>query len=242
MFIGDSLTDRGIYIAGIMQDSNNGITPIGTLQDSVEIDETTYTFYDEGRSGWQTDKYVSAASYNGFTNAFYNPSTETFDFSYYVTNNSFSDIDAVCILLGTNDLADININYNNPIQNIATMIDSIHDYDNSIKIILCLTPQGAMQSGWGNTNGRTGSADGFDYRAKTLVEKMIDTFANQTNVYLCPVYGIINSELDFPSEEVAESDRNPTLIRRETDNVHPNTYGYLKIADIIFGTMCGAFN
>jgi hypothetical protein len=241
VFIGDSLTDRAIYIAGVIENSENGVTSVGTISDTVELDGITYNILDEGRSGWHTTNYISSASYNGFTNAFYNPISETFDFSYYISNNSIGAVEAVCILLGTNDLSMSNIDYDASIANIQAMISSIHSYDSSIKVILGLTPQGALQSGWGNSNGRTGSATWFDYRAKTLVNKMIDAFSNASNIYLAPVYVNLSAVYDFPNSEVAESDRNPTLVVRETDNVHPNTYGYLKIADTIYGTLCGAF-
>lgn len=107
----------------------------------------------EGRSGWSAAGYCRTAESGGVTNAFYNPLTEGFDFSYYMTNQNYESVDFVVIQLGINDL------YNEPlysakaridtlIADMTTIINSIHAFNPDQKIILNLpTPCTAKTTG-----------------------------------------------------------------------------------------------
>ena len=95
LFLGDSYTASG-YIQKWFYDNNTGnVTLYGT--------QGTAPYLHEGRSGWSVNDYFSA-SRSGVTNPFYNPTSQTFDFSYYMSNNpSFNDVNVVNILLGRNN-------------------------------------------------------------------------------------------------------------------------------------------
>lgn len=244
VFIGDSLTDRGYYEAEIQENlSNKGITTVGTLVDNVTIGDKTITTHNEGRSGWSAYNYLNSENYNGFNNAFYNPSSKTFDFSYYVNHNGYSNIDCVVITLGTNDIAgldNINGDFVGVVNNIKAMVNSIHAYNSNIKVIVSLTTPGAEQDGWGKSGGRTGSACAFNFREKKLVRLLIDEFdGKHANVFVSPNYIGVDTHRDFPTVSEKASNRNSEIISRQIDNVHPTLEGYLKIADVIWGTMQG---
>lgn len=87
------------------------------------------------------------------TNAFYNPSTEGFDFSYYMTNQDYSSVDFVIIQLGINDLYNESLyaakaRIDTLIADMTTIINSIHTFNPDQKIILNLpTPCTAKTTG-----------------------------------------------------------------------------------------------
>ena len=99
MYIGDSNTASGTYVDELVSlfasDSGGStLTTVGTLTTSGGNKH-------EGRGGWTTDKYLTTASYNSATNAFWNGSA--FDFTYYMTNTGVARPDFVITQLGTND-------------------------------------------------------------------------------------------------------------------------------------------
>lgn len=148
MIIGDStVVNNGMTkkMLSYFSDAGKTITLIGTLGSNGN--------FNEGRAGWKATDYLTNRSYGGVVNPFYNPSTGTFDFSYYMANQGYSAPDFVVLQLGINDLY---YSYSNAIEStwlaIQTMIDSIINYDTSIKILLNLpTPPNADQSKLSNT-------------------------------------------------------------------------------------------
>lgn len=99
----------------------------------------------EGRSGWSAKNYCIDAEKGGVTNAFFNPTTEKFDFSYYMTNQGYSAVDFVVIQLGINDLYGMDFDFANAQATIEEtagyvieMIDSILAFNPSQKILLNL--------------------------------------------------------------------------------------------------------
>lgn len=245
IFIGDSLTDRGIFVAEIQHNLSNGrIQSIGTITDTVLIDGEYLTISNEGRSGWGVKTYVKKESSGNFTNAFWNPLTEKFDFSFYMSDNGFSDVDYVVITLGTNDVANLqDTDYEVVISSFAEIIESIHTYDSSIIVVISLTTPCATNDSWAfGQSGHTVSANRFTYYQMKLVSLLIENFSDTENVILSPTYGCLDTLHDFPTREEAVSARNPLLVTRQTDNVHPSIYGYLKMADCIYSTMLSAFN
>lgn len=233
IFIGDSLTDDGYYPCEIQGHlSNGGITSIGTRSDTREIDGDTITASNEGRGGWTSSNYMNDASVGGVDNAFFNPTTETFDFSYYMSQNSFSDVDVVSIYLGTNADSSFDVT----LSNLDAMIDSIHKYSSSIKVIICLYHQVANQSGCGNHNGLQVSKEmSIDRMQKNQV--LISRYENNPdypNVHIAELNFSVDGNNDYAKVTQPLSARNPETIVRLNNNVHPNVYGYLKIADVLY--------
>ena len=130
--IGDSTVDSDTMTADLLSyfaSKSKTLTLLGTLG--------TGDNKNEGRSGWKASDYLTGKTYGGVTNPFYNPSTQTFDFDYYMTNQGYSTPSFVIIQLGINDLAAA-ASKENIWSCIQTMIDSVLDYDASIKILLNL--------------------------------------------------------------------------------------------------------
>lgn len=117
----------------------------------------------EGRAGWRLTDFLNKTEtvegeiYNNTLNPFKNPSTNEFDFEYYMTHNNFNDVDLdfVIIQLGTNDIGGYsfqdevqfyNPNYRTEYLNpesrfyigslYGKMIESIHAYNPNIKIAI----------------------------------------------------------------------------------------------------------
>lgn len=231
IFIGDSLTEATYYPAEIQNNlSGGGITSLGTRSNYIYINEVGMRVPHEGRSGWSVANYLTAESYNGATNAFYNPDSGVFDFSYYMTQQGYSAVDAVCIGLGTNGVTAVEVN----VSGINAMIDSIHAYDSNIKVLVALITPPAVQDGWRNIQ----NTDEWKRQQMALVEAYINAFGHRTdNVYVVPWYVAIHREYDFPRVEVAESARNPIVVTRANNNVHPSVYGYLKMADMLYNIL-----
>ena len=231
IFIGDSLTNEGTYINEIQNKLSNGnIISLGTLTDTAT---SGYNITHEGRAGWSAYNYVEQSEYAGYVNAFWNPNTSSFDFSYYMNTNNFNDIDCVMINLGTNG-----VNYVDRTCNaIDTMIASIHSYNPNIKIIISLITPPCTQDGCGHHNGMFTSY-GWKLLQLELVKKYIEKYDEiSTNVYVSEVYFNIDTKNDFPTKIVQVSARNPKEITVQDNNVHPNKYGYLKFADVYYNNL-----
>lgn len=132
--IGDSIIDFDILTMDLLNyftSKSKTLTLLGTLGSGLNKNE--------GRSGWKATDYLTDKTYEGVINPFYNPTSATFDFSYYMTNQGYSAPDFVVLHLGTNDLYNSGISAIEPTWNaIKTIIDSILSYNSSIKIILDL--------------------------------------------------------------------------------------------------------
>lgn len=140
--IGDSTVDHDTMTAKLLSfftENGHTITLLGTLGSATDPLNKN-----EGRAGWTTADYLANTTKNGYTNPFWNPSTEVFDFAYYMTQQGYSGVDFVMLQLGINDLYPTqprNIhepNYSTIWGNIKTMVDSINAYNSNIKIIINL--------------------------------------------------------------------------------------------------------
>lgn len=150
LLIGDSTIERdsakiGQTLLDAFAARNKTITLLGTRGSGDNKNE--------GRSGWSAADYCRAAERGGVTNAFYNSSTEGFDFSYYMTNQGYESVDFVVIQLGINDLYNIPLytakaRIDTLITDMTTIISSIKTYNADQKIILNLpTPCTAKTTG-----------------------------------------------------------------------------------------------
>ena len=232
LFLGDSLTAAGYFPYEIEKNlSGDGLVSVGTLTAHPYFNDVAVTVNHEGRGGWSAKDYVSYASKGASINAFWNPSTSKFDFSYYLAQNSISIPDIVVIGLGTNGVE----NADDEVNAIIEIITSIRTASNSVPIVVTLITPPAMQDGWtSQTHG--GSVNRFKRLQIALNEAYVANFYDQiTGVYVSPAYINLDREHDFPYQMMACSTRNPYDVYRQTDNVHPAKYGYFKIADVHWG-------
>lgn len=132
--IGDSTVDSDTLTVNLLShfaEQGHTLTLLGTLGDG------SGTNRNEGRSGWKASDYLTNKTYDGATNPFYNPTSQTFDFAYYMTNQGYSAPTFVILQLGINDLS-AGASKEDIWTCISTMIDSILSYNSSIKILLNL--------------------------------------------------------------------------------------------------------
>lgn len=220
LFIGDSLTQNGKYgqrILDLFAKDPMNIEFLGT--------RGTGNNRNEGRSGWSSHDYVTNSTKAGFTNPFYNVSTDGFDFTYYMTQQGYSGVDYVFINLGTNDrgrqsdaiIADIN-----------SMIDSIKDYDSNITVCLWLPPARGLCENVDQDN----LLETFD--TLKINKLFIDTYENNSDVNLIPIYTNINPYLDFPMVKAEISDTGSYDMVYTNNKVHPDVDGYYHIGDVIY--------
>ena len=224
MFIGDSLTDMGKYEQKLKDLFDNDVMSINMVGT-----RGTAPYKNEGRSGWRAYTYVNCANGSddlstlSSTNPFYNTTSETFDFSYYMANNNINDPDYVFICLGTNDLARGNHDTEADIVSYYdTMINSILDYDSNIKVVLWLPPV------HGTLNNTNIINTNYNYVFK-MKQYLIDNYDNRTaeNIYLVPSDLFINTDTDFGTQTENICGETVTSV---DDYIHPNNNGFDKIA------------
>lgn len=233
LMIGDSLTAAGYSayeIASVL--SAGGVESLGTITANPWIGNVQKPITMEGRGGWNAYDYMHTASKNGNTNAFLNPSTNLFDFSYYMTQQGYSNVDIVMLNLGTNGVENIQ----RDIEAMGQIIASIHSYNANIPVVVHLTPPPATQNGWTYINHGAG-AEEFRLKTLALVKAQIEAFGNKQaeKTYISCVYGCLDRHHDFAYREEAVSQRNPFVVTRQIQNVHPASYGYYKFADVYWG-------
>lgn len=228
LFIGDSMTDADAYLqelSSLFANDVMDITFLGTRD--------TNGVPNEGYSAWRAYTFAKCANATddgigtSNVNPFYNAALEQFDFAYYMSNQGYTGVDYVFICLGVNDLSK-NDHFNDFTDFYDIMIDSIHDYDPTIKIGIWLPPCRGLMANADRT--------AFD-RGLYADKKLIEVYDGRENdlLYLVPVYLNIDTEHDFNSQAVPISSRNPDVTMTIcTDSVHPANSGYCKAADVIY--------
>lgn len=234
LFIGDSLTfsRAGLYAAEIQYNlSNGGMVSIGSQTGSKDTNQIGDVKH-EGYNGATCGGFLKANVTSAFVNPFYNPQTGEFDLAYFLSNNGYSSVDAVCLNLGHNNLG----NEVAGVNDLKTIIQKIHDYDASIPVIVSLiAPLGDQ-----NSNAHLGfSAGQMRYHWRQLIKAYITAFdnGNISNVYLSTPYFNVDQDNDLPTETVARCARDNTQIVRQNDSMHPTRIGTLKMADSYYANL-----
>lgn len=186
LLIGDSRISDGT-IAGALGYYSPKINLIGTYQ-------TSDGYRHEGRAGWSTEDYLTKAEKGSLKNAFYNPTSQTFDFSYYMGQQGYEIPDFVVINLGAND------NFSEQsVTNIERMVSSIRAYATTqgkeIKIIV-MTEYLSPKSATGHTQSYL---QGLRAKQFAYFEYLETAFAGREHegVYLLPNYVAINGTDDW---------------------------------------------
>ena len=227
LVIGDSITAANVWtdkLVDLFSDDVMNIEMLGTRGTSKAPNE--------GRGGWRAWNYAfeKDASNDGLsssvTNPFLNLVSNKFDFSYYMNNQNYSSVDYVLICLGTNDVSRRTHNTDNDILLAwKTIIDSIKNFDNNIKILIWLLP---MPCGLTNEQPKK---DIFLHMKELLINNYDNTTSRQTNkIYLVDVGCSISPTDDFNYKEELISEYGEEKWKRPTDIIHPATKGYYAIA------------
>ena len=235
MFLGDSITANGIYPNEVKNLFSNSSEPMNiTLVGTLGLEGIAGNLH-EGRGGWSSATYLTKQSHNGNTNAFWNPSTNTFDFTYYMQSKGFSGIDDVFINLGINDIGE-GLSNNTIVNNYKTIISSIRSYNSSAKIFigLCILPADYEYCTAHNY------FEVEKMKRLSLHKALIAEFDNRENegYYLVPFNQNIDFRNDFGEvEEARLSKRNAKIVTYAKDIIHPSyrdlqNPAYCKMADL----------
>lgn len=226
MLIGDSFTAMGKYqkfVNDYFQSDSTNVEWVGSITTSSGLKC-------EGRSGWRAWTYCNCmtgaedTSGLGGTNAFMNPSTNEFDFGYYMNEQGFSGVDVVFINLGTNDLARVtHSTVEEVLSSYNTMIDSIKAYNSNIKIVLWIPCMPCILNG-------IGSVASSIYRRYLIKNMLLDNFAKTTwgtnNIWVLPSNLVIDPMWDFPMIEQERNSANPNKRWVCTDTTHLSDIGW----------------
>lgn len=227
MFIGDSIVGYGLFedeLINLFKNDVMNIELVGTLN-------TPKNNKHEGRGGgWSAKYYTTYPERGGVKNAFWNPATNKFDFSYYMQQNSFTRVDYVYFGSGINDL---NLWYNYMIDAYKEIITSIKAYNSNIKILLGLP---IMPCEYEHGNVKTNNQSEKNRRLDAC-KKIISEFDNRESegIFVVPTHIVLDTENDFRFVEKPISSRNPDVTAKFcTDFTHPATCGFNKIADMLY--------
>lgn len=191
----------------------------------------TITAVDSGVAGDSSITYSSVVVTS--VNPFWNPTTSAVDFSYYATQTGITP-DAVQIWLGTNGIA---LDATTNVTNIKTLVDAIQRDWPGKPIYLVFTLYRASQDGIGIQNGATGVWKlEEDRKVYNLMVGLFDTFKSYTKVFFTPVALAHDSEYNFGSTSTAVNPRAAQTESLPIEATHPQSQGYLQIADIQFST------
>lgn len=213
--IGDSYTARGWYQDQI-HDRVNSIQFVGT--------KTTLhnNYLSEGYSGTTADQifghyYVDLADGVTKVSPFWNPNTDSVDFSYYCSTNSIAP-DYVVVMFGLNET-----NQNNYQTAVQTFIDSVHSYNANL-LVYVVEPMveaslaSDVHSGFNQQNAQ--------YNSSLCWNAL-------TNCIHVPARTMMVDEYDYESAEL-DYGYGVTMDGLE-DAVHPSeTVGFKKIGDLLY--------
>ncbi len=238
--IGDSLSCNGMLyrrLQGLAEDQL-------TFQGTRSIDG----FLMEGRIAFSANDYLNDTPYHldegEECHPFYNPGTETFDWTYYRETTGFYP-DVVQIFLGTNNVQAGESNADD----IVKIVDAIRADDVMTPIYVVNTIYQGGQNGLGSWKTKHGEylSKGWnkqeqDLAVFNLMVDLSEKLEDYEDVYLVPAGISMDSEYNYESTEVSVNPYNNATEKYETDPVHPGKAGYYQIADVMFSTFCGTRN
>lgn len=223
MFIGDSLTNAGVYVNRVGElantDEHTTINLLGTRGD---------TYKHEGRGGWSAKIYCTESIFNTYENPFLNLNGK-FDFSYYAAKNNITKLDILFLNLGTNDVNYTDIesdpNFDEGLTRYKEILSSIKSTFPDVKIVLGSTITPARYKG-ANLHVKT--------RRQEWNDRILSLCLSEGYTY-APYSLIIDPVNDFKYKEENLDDYNTTTTKRVADNTHPADSGYKKMGDLSYG-------
>ena len=238
--IGDSLSSDGMLYRRLQGLAENQIIFTGTRS----IDG----FCMEGRYAFSANDYLNETPYlldeGEECHPFYNPGSESFDWTYYRESTGFYP-DVVQIFLGTNNIQAGESNADD----IVAIVDAIRRDDVMTPIYVVNTIYQGSQNGLGSWKTVHGEylSKGWnkheqDLAVFNLMVDLSEKLAGYEDVYLVPAGISMDSEYNYESVETAVNPYSENTEIYESDPVHPNKAGYYQIADVMFSTFCGTMN
>lgn len=214
LFLGDSLTEAGYIQKQFKELNGDSVILYGTREKNGLLHE--------GRSSWGINHYFTEKK-GEVLNSFFNPETQTFDFSYYMAQNpSFADVDIVNIFLGRNNGFNPGI-----LENIDKIVASVKAFNPAITVTL----MGAYNVACDNSGtGRyLQSADEFNFAAHRYNKVFYERYADSTDVLLIPAHLNLDNKYDYTTTEEPVSQFDDRKMTIYSNNVHPDERGYRKL-------------
>lgn len=248
---GDSLSNAKPWYAELKSLSANKISYGGTRTGGMASGEGH-----EGRSGASAKWYLENSTYTfesnydqsnpndttGKGNPFWNPTTGKFDYDYYRTAYN-KNLDAIQLYLGTNGMA---LNPDENVKNIKAIVDGIREADANIPIFVVNTLYRGGQDGMGKQLSSDGYSAGSgvwkleeDRKVFNLMVALSDALKDYSNVHFVPIALTHDSENNFKdtTKQIAVNPRSTITKIEDSEATHPQTPGYLQMADIMFSTI-----
>lgn len=210
--IGDSTVAAGTETQKMVElsgtDEQFELSLLGTLGSGSNLHE--------GRGGWTAYNYVNSSESNEKTNPFFNPSTQKFDFEYYMTSQGYDEegVDVVFLQLGINDIfsrnsSNLQAGIDLFIENMQYIVDDILKYNADIKVVINLIiPCDQDQNSFSETYHTSQTVWGYMRNMYQANKQLLKSFADKQNVYL----SWYNAALD--------------AVNNQGGNVHPAEAGY----------------
>lgn len=245
--IGDSLTSSGVWVQqGTKRYAAAGggtINLLGTV--------TSSTVKHEGRGGWQWLSFVNG--YNASTpSPFKNNSGDGISFIDYCTNNGYTHIDELYILMSYNGVGGSYRTFtmtSEPFKSAKILIDQFHkDFPNG-KITLLGIPQPSVNGGLGAYYTLNQSyGDNYGQFVTVLnYNKQLEDFAKMPEyssfMRYVDIKGQFDSEYNMPTE--AKKVNNQGTVTELVGNamgIHPSTAGYMQIGDAFYRALCNEWD
>ena len=233
--IGDSTTEGGQWVGELYNLATNASMNIELIGTKTG---TSVSVPVEAVSGKTWAWFYSDAS-SEFVNG------GSFDFNYYMTNNSFSTPTHVLAHLGINDVigktsdSAVDAQVAADITRIDEMITQTQAYDADTKFCLMLTiPPSYNQDAFGRTlQYYTGTPQWRTKRNQVLYAKGIyDEYAGREGegIEIIPVNLALDTKNNMSTVTEDTNARNTDQITRQSNGVHPATSGYYQMADAVW--------
>lgn len=219
LIVGDSTVNEGIMTQRLLDryaQESSGLTLVGTRGKNGNLHE--------GRGGWTVQRYRTNAIYENVANPFYNPTTQDFDFNYYMAQNGYSGLTDVIFQLGINDTFSLKLdNYVDGIKKILThyetLIQSVRKYDPNIKIGIAVTiPPTNSQDVFGEAYGAGTPLWRYKKINAYWISELVKHFGNRDgeNIQLIAQNNVIEAGVDH------------------RDGVHLTPEGYAKLGNAVY--------
>jgi len=241
--IGDSLTSSGVWVEQgykrYVAAGGGTINLLGTINSS--------NVKHEGRGGWQWLSFV-----NGYTASVPSPfkknSGSGISFIDYCTNNGYSHIDELYVLMTYNGVGGSFRTFNmavEPFKSAKILIDQFHQDFPYAKITLLGIPLPSVNSGLG-AHYTINQSYGDNYGQFVTVlnyNKQLADFAKDPNyssfMRYVDVKGQFDSEYNMPTEtKKVNNQSNTTELVGNAMGLHPSNSGYMQIGDAFYRALC----
>ena len=253
--------NQNMIACGVPKDTGNGNIKVLICGDSkVQNGYVSYHFlhdFDDdnmsvtllgSKYNWQTDNRNEG--YGSKTATWFATDADSpcvfngeFNFAQYMSTQGYTGVDFVFLNFGTNDATQSSSGYAEAfVSAITTMIESIHDYNANINVIVGMCE--GVCTFWDTNNSEFISWDANN-KIQQLHKATIAAFDNRhnENIYVCPMYMGMDLTQDYNMTEVPLSQRDGDMNSGQgdgktrmqvTDRVHQSEVGYWKNADYMY--------